>query len=72
MAPGNSADVEMAWLPRRCNAFVVNGAFTPGTTPQHLNYQAALTADFVFGTGMVQHRPVLDGLFDDRFVKEAA
>ena len=47
-------------------------AFTPGTTPQHLNYEAALTADFVFGTGMVQHRPVLGGLFDDRFVKEAA
>jgi NitT/TauT family transport system substrate-binding protein len=47
-------------------------AFTPGTTPQHLNYQAALTADFVFGTGMVQHRPGLDGLLDDHFVKEAA
>jgi NitT/TauT family transport system substrate-binding protein len=44
-------------------------AFTPGTTPQHLNYQAALTADFVFGTGMVQHRPSLDGLLDERFVK---
>ena len=44
-------------------------AFTAGTTPQHLNYQAAQTADFVFGTGMVQHRPSLDGLLDDRFVK---
>lgn len=44
-------------------------AFTPGTTPEHLNYQAALTADFVFGTGMVQHRPSLDGLLDSRFVK---
>jgi len=44
-------------------------AFTAGTTPQHLNYQATLTADFVFGTGMVQHRPGLDGLLDDRFVK---
>jgi NitT/TauT family transport system substrate-binding protein len=44
-------------------------AFTPGTTPQHLNYEAALTADFVFGTGMVQHRPALDGLLDNRFVK---
>jgi len=44
-------------------------AFTPGTTPAHLNYQAALTADFVFGTGMVQHRPSLDGLLDERFVK---
>jgi NitT/TauT family transport system substrate-binding protein len=44
-------------------------AFTAGTTAAHLNYQAALTADFVFGTGMVQHRPSLDGLLDDRFVK---
>ncbi len=44
-------------------------AFTAGTTAAHLNYEAALTADFVFGTGMVQHRPVLDGLLDDRFVK---
>jgi NitT/TauT family transport system substrate-binding protein len=44
-------------------------AFTPGTTPEHLNYQATLTADFVFGTGMVQHRPALDGLLDSRFVK---
>jgi NitT/TauT family transport system substrate-binding protein len=44
-------------------------AFTPGTNPQHLNYQAALTADFVFGTGMVQHRPSLDNLLDERFVK---
>jgi NitT/TauT family transport system substrate-binding protein len=44
-------------------------AFTPGTTPEHLNYQAALTADFVFGTGMVQHRPALDRLLDSRFVK---
>jgi NitT/TauT family transport system substrate-binding protein len=44
-------------------------AFTPGTTPEHLNYQATLTADFVFGTGMVQRRPSLDGLLDSRFVK---
>ncbi len=35
----------------------------------HLNYQATRTADFVFDTGMVQHRPSLDGLLDDRFVK---
>jgi NitT/TauT family transport system substrate-binding protein len=47
-------------------------AFTPGTTPEHLNYQAALTADFVFGTGMVQHRPALDGLLDKRFVEAVA
>lgn len=47
-------------------------AFTPGTTPEHLNYQAALTADFVFGTGMVQHRPSLAGLLDKRFVQAVA
>jgi NitT/TauT family transport system substrate-binding protein len=44
-------------------------AFTPGTTPAHLNYEAAQTADFIFGTGMVQHRPNLAGLLDERFVK---
>jgi NitT/TauT family transport system substrate-binding protein len=44
-------------------------AFKPGTTPEHLNYQAALTADFVFGTGMVQRRASLDGLLDERFVE---
>jgi NitT/TauT family transport system substrate-binding protein len=44
-------------------------AFTPGTTPEHLNYQAAQTADYVFGTGMVQNRPSLVGLLDERFVK---
>jgi len=44
-------------------------AFKPGTTPEHLRYQAVLTADFVIGTGMVQHRPALDGLLDERFVE---
>jgi NitT/TauT family transport system substrate-binding protein len=44
-------------------------AFTPGTTPEHLNFQAAQTADYVFGTGMVQNRPSLNGLLDERFVK---
>jgi NitT/TauT family transport system substrate-binding protein len=44
-------------------------AFTPGTTPKHLNYQAAQIADFVFGTGMVQNRPSLGGLLDERFVE---
>jgi NitT/TauT family transport system substrate-binding protein len=43
-------------------------AFTPGTNPQHLNYQAAQIADFVFGTGMVQSRPSVAGLLDNRFV----
>jgi NitT/TauT family transport system substrate-binding protein len=44
-------------------------AFTPGTTPEHLNYQAAQIADFVLSTGMVQHRPSLAGLLDERFVR---
>jgi NitT/TauT family transport system substrate-binding protein len=44
-------------------------AFTPGTTPRHLNYQATLIADFVLSAGMVQHRPSLDGLLDERFVQ---
>jgi NitT/TauT family transport system substrate-binding protein len=44
-------------------------AFTPGTTPEHLNYQAAQIADFVFDSGMVQSRPSLAGLLDERFVQ---
>jgi NitT/TauT family transport system substrate-binding protein len=44
-------------------------AFTPGTTPKHLNFQAAQIADFIFGTGMVSSRPPLAGLLDERFVK---
>ena len=44
-------------------------AFTPGTTPAHLNYQAGQAADFLLNTGLVDARPPLDGLLDDRFVK---
>ncbi|WP_211588824.1 aliphatic sulfonate ABC transporter substrate-binding protein [Allorhizocola rhizosphaerae] len=44
-------------------------AFKPGTTPKHLNFQATQIADFVFGTGMVQSRPAVAGLLDERFVK---
>jgi NitT/TauT family transport system substrate-binding protein len=44
-------------------------AFTPGTNPKHLNYQAAQIADFILETGMIQSRPNLNGLLDDRFVK---
>jgi len=43
-------------------------AFTPGTNPKHLNYQAAQIADFILGTGMIQSRPNLTGLLDERFV----
>jgi NitT/TauT family transport system substrate-binding protein len=44
-------------------------AFTPGTTPAHLNYQAGQLADFMTSTGLVKDSPSLDGLFDDRFAK---
>jgi NitT/TauT family transport system substrate-binding protein len=44
-------------------------AFTPGTTPEHLNFQAGKIADFIVGNGLVQNRPSLDGLLDVRFVR---
>jgi NitT/TauT family transport system substrate-binding protein len=44
-------------------------AFTPGTNSKHLNFQAAQIADFILETGMIQSRPNLTGLLDDRFVK---
>lgn len=47
-------------------------AFTPGTTAAHLNYQAGQIADFMVSSGMVQHRPSLDGLLDGRFVSAAS
>ncbi|MEJ3651602.1 ABC transporter substrate-binding protein [Actinomycetes bacterium KLBMP 9759] len=43
-------------------------AFTTGTTPAHLNYQAAKIADFVVGSGLTDSRPAVEGLFDPRFV----
>ncbi len=44
-------------------------AFTPGTTPDHLNFQADQVADFMVGTGLVQTRPDLSGLLDADFIK---
>ncbi|WP_132114069.1 ABC transporter substrate-binding protein [Actinocrispum wychmicini] len=44
-------------------------AFTPGTTPEHLNHQAQSVVDFMMSTGLTQKAPSLDGLFDDTFVK---
>lgn len=44
-------------------------AFTPGTTSDHLNFQASQVADFMVAAGLVQNRPSLDGLFDNQFVK---
>jgi len=43
-------------------------AFTPGTTPAHLNYQSGKIVDFLTGTQQMQQRPSLNGLFDTRFV----
>ena len=44
-------------------------AFTPGTTPAHLNYQANLIIDFILSAGLAKERASLDGLMDDRFVR---
>jgi NitT/TauT family transport system substrate-binding protein len=44
-------------------------AFTPGTTPKHLNFQADKIADFITETGLAKERPEFDGLFVDTFVK---
>lgn len=44
-------------------------AFTPGTTPSHLNYQANLIIDFLVNTGLAKERASTDGLLDDRFVR---
>jgi NitT/TauT family transport system substrate-binding protein len=44
-------------------------AFTPGTTPKHLNYQADLIADFITGTPLADERPEIEGLFVDKYVK---
>jgi len=43
-------------------------AFLPGTTPDHLNAQANVVADFMVEAGLVQVRPSLDALFDSRFI----
>ncbi|MGP3980433.1 ABC transporter substrate-binding protein [Streptomyces sp. KR80] len=47
-------------------------AFTPGTTPKHLNHQAAQIAEFIVDAGMVEKRPSSAGLLDERFVKQAS
>lgn len=46
-------------------------AFTPGTTPANLDFQADKIATFLKGTGLVESAPSLDGLFDDSFTKAA-
>ncbi|HET9517992.1 MAG TPA: ABC transporter substrate-binding protein [Actinoplanes sp.] len=46
-------------------------AFTPGSTPANLDYQAAQIADFLVSTKLVDTKPSLDGLLNDTFVKAA-
>ena len=43
-------------------------AFTPGTTPAHLNFQASRISDFMVDTGLVRERPSVEGLLEGRFV----
>ncbi len=43
-------------------------AFTPGTTSQHLNYQARQIASFLVDAGLTKTQPELSRMFDDRFV----
>jgi NitT/TauT family transport system substrate-binding protein len=44
-------------------------AFTSGTTPANLDYQAGKISDFLVSIGLAKERPSLAGLLDDRFVK---
>jgi NitT/TauT family transport system substrate-binding protein len=44
-------------------------AFTAGTTPAHLNYQAARLVEFLNEAQLMQGSPSLDDLFDSRFVE---
>jgi NitT/TauT family transport system substrate-binding protein len=46
-------------------------AFTPGTTAEHLNHQAQSIVTFMVNTGLIKNPPVIDGLFNDTFVKAA-
>jgi NitT/TauT family transport system substrate-binding protein len=47
-------------------------AFTPGTTDANLDFQAKKISDFLLGTKLVDKAPVLDGLLDPTFVKQAS
>jgi NitT/TauT family transport system substrate-binding protein len=46
-------------------------AFSPGTTPDHLNAQANIIADFMTDVGLVAARPSFAEVLDPRFVKAA-
>jgi NitT/TauT family transport system substrate-binding protein len=44
-------------------------AFTSGSTPANLDYQAEQIADFLVSTGLAPQMPLLDGLFEPKFVQ---
>jgi NitT/TauT family transport system substrate-binding protein len=44
-------------------------AFTSGTSPKNLDYQAKLISDFIVSTGLTDKKPSLDGLFEPKFVQ---
>jgi len=47
-------------------------AFTPGSTPANLDFQAEAIAEFLVAAGLVDEAPPLDGLLDGRFVQAAS
>ncbi|GIE97357.1 ABC transporter substrate-binding protein [Paractinoplanes rishiriensis] len=46
-------------------------AFTPGSTPANLDFQAQQIVEFLVATGLAEEKPPLDGLFDPSFVQAA-
>jgi NitT/TauT family transport system substrate-binding protein len=44
-------------------------AFTPGSTDAHLDYQGRKITDFLLQTKLIDTKPDLEGLLDDKFVK---
>jgi NitT/TauT family transport system substrate-binding protein len=44
-------------------------AFTSGSTPANLDYQAQQIGDFLVATGLAEEKPSLDGLLDPSFVQ---
>ncbi|HEY0001108.1 MAG TPA: ABC transporter substrate-binding protein [Actinoplanes sp.] len=46
-------------------------AFTPGTTPANLDFQAGQIAEFLVSTGLTDDKPPLDGLLEPKFVQAA-
>lgn len=45
-------------------------AFSPGSTDDHLDHQAKKISDFLVGSGLVDAKPTLEGLFEPRFVAQ--